>query len=69
MDKKVVQSSVEGHDQRIGHVVDQSQIQRRLLLKTDAVVLPLIVLTSTLAFLDKVRTPVSIYMQSLADFA
>ena len=55
MDTKIVQSSIDGHEQRIGDVVDQKRIERRLLMKTDAVVLPLIVLTSTLAFLDKVR--------------
>ena len=54
MDTKIVQSSVDGHEQRVGDVVDQKSIERRLLMKTDAVVLPLIVLTSTLAFLDKV---------------
>lgn len=32
-------------------------LHRRILLKTDCVVLPLIVLTSTLAFLDKVLYP------------
>jgi len=53
MDTKIVQSSVAGHEQRIGDVVNQKSIERRLLMKTDAVVLPLIVLTSTLAFLDK----------------
>jgi hypothetical protein len=63
MDKKIVQLSVEGHDQRIGDVVDQSRIQRRLLLKTDAVVLPLIVLTSTLAFLDKVSSSLGTYAE------
>lgn len=55
MDTKIIQSSVDGHEQRIGDVVDQKSIERKLLMKTDAVVLPLIVLTSTLAFLDKVR--------------
>lgn len=53
MDTKIVQSSVDGHEQCVGDVVDQKSIERRLLMKTDAVVLPLIVLTSTLAFLDK----------------
>jgi hypothetical protein len=49
--------------------LDQKRIERRLLLKTDAVVLPLIVLTSTLAFLDKVRTMLSEDIQSLTDLA
>lgn len=56
MDHKAVQSSIERDEQGIGDVVDSSSVQRKLLVKTDAIVLPLIVLTSTLAFLDKVRS-------------
>jgi hypothetical protein len=67
---KEVQSSVEGgHGEQIREILDQKRIERRLLLKTDAVVLPLIVLTSTLAFLDKVRTMLSEDIQSLTDLA
>lgn len=37
-----------------------SAMNKRLRLKTDLVVLPLIVMTSTLAFLDKVSLPKSL---------
>jgi MFS family permease len=66
---KEIQSSVEGRGEHITEIHDQKRIERRLLLKTDAVVLPLIVLTSTLAFLDKVKTIFSKNMRNLTDFA
>jgi hypothetical protein len=67
---KEAQSSVEGgHGEQIREFLDQKRIERRLLLKTDAVVLPLIVLTSTLAFLDKVRAMFAEQMQSSTDLA
>jgi hypothetical protein len=67
---KEAQSSVEdGHGEQIKEILVQKRIERRLLLKTDAVVLPLIVLTSTLAFLDKVRAMFAEQMQSSTDLA
>lgn len=48
VDRKIVCPLAERDGQGIGTVVDPSLVQRKLLVKTDAIVLPLIVLILTL---------------------
>ena len=51
--KDVAQSTTSDHDRDAGMELTKAQA-KRLLLKTDLVVMPLAVLSMTLAFLDKV---------------
>lgn len=59
MEKDIqVPSTTASHDAQAAEIQSENELlpalEKRILLKTDLIVLPLIVLTSTLAFLDKV---------------